>query len=72
MDHWDSLTTLRAPKSDPLRKWADMEGKSPTMSEDLYRRHVANRPPRRNALALLVMSGKLIAAAVHAWLTGSR
>jgi hypothetical protein len=49
-----------------------MEGKSPTMRDDLYRRITAAQPSRRNTFPLLIVSGKLIAAVVHAFLNGSR
>lgn len=36
----DSWTDHRAPQlpNDSLRQWANLEGKSPTMRDDLYRR----------------------------------
>ena len=72
MDHWDSLTTLRAPRIDVVRKWADMEGKSPTMREDLYQSRVQPGAPPRNVLTLLVTSVKIVTAMVHAWVSDSR
>jgi hypothetical protein len=71
VEPWEATINLRAKKPDALRQWADMEGKSPTMRDDLYRRHAARRLPRRSSLVLLATSGKLIAAFVHAWLNSS-
>jgi hypothetical protein len=72
VDHWDSNSKLRAPESDPLRKWADMEGKSPTMSEDLYLSQAPRKPSSLNIVAFFAASTKLVAGIVHAWLSDSR
>jgi hypothetical protein len=72
MDHFDLYARMRASKSDPVRRWAEMEGKSPTMSDDLCRRHTPPRRPRMKLLPLLVASSKLVATIVQSWLDDSR
>jgi hypothetical protein len=72
VDHWNLIAKLRAPQADRLREWADMEGKSPTMRDDLYRRHALARQSRSFATAPVAISVKFIATVVHAWLSGSR
>ena len=72
MDHWDSNSKLRAPRTDPLRNWADLEGKSPTMSEDLYRENTPSAPTPLGALISIATGMKLVTGIVHAWLSDSR
>jgi hypothetical protein len=72
VDHWDWHTLLRARKSDPIQKWAEMESKSATMSDELYQAQLPAASPRRNVLALFVVTAKLVAAIVQTWLTRSR
>jgi hypothetical protein len=72
MDHWDLVGKLRAPAGDALRRWAEMEGKSPTMRDDLYRSARASRPIQRIPIVVLATSGKLIAAFVHACVRSSQ
>ncbi len=37
MDAWQCI----AERNDAIRRWAELEGKSPQMSDELYRRRVA-------------------------------
>jgi hypothetical protein len=72
VDYWNSTTRLRAPNADPLRRWADMEGKSPTMSEDLYQQCTETGAPHRDTSALFGASGKLFVAILHAWAAAAK
>lgn len=72
MDHWDLAARRHAPSSDPVRHWAEIEGKSPTMSEDLYEQQALHQPSRLNPLATIATAAKLLATIIHAWLNDSR
>jgi hypothetical protein len=72
VEQWNLIVKLRAPEGDALRQWAEMEGKSPTMRDDLYRRHSLVRQSRTSVPASFAISIKLIAAIVNSWLSGSR
>jgi hypothetical protein len=71
VDHWDWNALLAARKSDPIQQWADMESKSPTMREEIYRDKLPAAPSRTNALALFVVSAKLLATTLS-WISRSR
>jgi hypothetical protein len=72
VDHFDLYAHLRASKPDPVRRWAELEGKSLTMCEDLQRRHEPQPRKRLQFVALIAWSGKLIATILHAWFRDSR
>jgi hypothetical protein len=72
VDHWDWHTVLRARKSDPIQKWAELESKSATMTDELYQANLPAAPGRPNLLAIVAVTAKLLAAIVQAWLTRSR
>jgi hypothetical protein len=72
VDPWDWHAPLQAQTTDPIRRWADLEGKSSTTSDELYQSQLPTREPRPNVFALLAVSVKLVAALVHTWLTRSR
>ena len=59
--------TLRAMRPGMIRTWAQLEGKSPTMSEDLYRRSVRPLRRERNALAAVYSVAHAMAWAFEAW-----
>jgi len=71
MESHDINSMLRA-RQERLRRWADLEGKSPTMRDDLYRQHASHRRLRRNPRRLAVRGGKLLVAALCVWLSGGR
>jgi hypothetical protein len=72
VDPWDWHAPLQAQEADPIRRWADLEGKSSTTSDELYQSQLPTRESRPNVFALLAVSVKLVAALVHTWLTRGR
>jgi hypothetical protein len=60
MDLWQII----AERNDAIRRWAELEGKSPQMSDDLYQEHVPTRNRRARwplAVLLLVLLAALAA-----------
>jgi hypothetical protein len=66
MNNWHQ-NFVRATSSDAVHRWADLEGKSPTMRQDLHRRFAAKRASKQRAALKIVMLSKLIAAVLNAW-----
>jgi hypothetical protein len=64
MDTWHSLP-LRAEAADPVRRWADLEGKSPTMRDELYRQHASRKSRTFQELPQALMAIELIAALLN-------
>ena len=60
-------TFVRANEADIVRRWADLEGKSATMREELYRRFVPQYTVRRFAQVRFDYFAELIAALVNTW-----
>jgi hypothetical protein len=52
MDPWKEYAAWESGR-DKLRQWAALEGKSETMSNDLYRGHAAQDSAQRKPLGLL-------------------
>jgi hypothetical protein len=72
VDHFDFYAKVRASNPDPVRRWAELEGKSDTMRDELYRRHAAPRRSRLKLASLLLPGSKLIAAVLQSWFSNSR
>jgi hypothetical protein len=52
MDPWKEFSAWEAGR-EKVRRWAALEGKSATMSDDLYRGRLARARCRRKALGIL-------------------
>ena len=61
MDRWHP-NIVRADEPDVVHRWAELEGKSPTMREELYRHYVPQHTHLRNPIALIGVFGELLAA----------
>jgi hypothetical protein len=58
------LITVRADDADVVQRWAALEGKSPAMSDDLYRRYASLKPtPRRLLIPLALVAKHIMATA---------
>ncbi len=66
MDGWHSHDVHRR-QPDAVRRWADLEGKSPTMRHDLYARYAPPRPSRRRALSIASLAAEAAAWLHAAW-----
>jgi hypothetical protein len=64
VDHWDAYVRWREHSHDPVREWADLEGKSPSMSEDLYQAQMGEEETRSRVFAPLMLTAKLLTAVV--------
>jgi ferric-dicitrate binding protein FerR (iron transport regulator) len=66
MDCWHPIT-VRAEKLDTAQRWAQLEGKSPLMREELAQRYAPRKPTRRRRLSNAAIYCELIAVALKAW-----
>jgi hypothetical protein len=66
MDCWHPIT-VRAEKLDAAQRWAQLEGKSPAMREDLAQRYAPRKPSRQRGLSSAAICCELIVVAVKAW-----
>jgi hypothetical protein len=66
MDAWNYYR-VRNDRHDAIRRWAELEGKSPTMSADLLLRHRVPCGGRRNAWEIIGALAKLIVCALDVW-----
>jgi hypothetical protein len=66
VDCWHPIA-VRAEKADAARQWAYLEGKSPTMREELVQRFAERKSARRTRLANGAICCELIAVALKAW-----
>jgi hypothetical protein len=57
----------RARSHDVVRRWADLEGKSETMREDLYRDNALRPMPSVKLQVGISVLGELVLAAIEAW-----
>ena len=61
---------VRADHSDPIRHWANLEGKSDSMSDDLYREHTADEdvpvPTQKKSLRLATLV-EVVAVTLKLW-----
>jgi hypothetical protein len=62
--HYD---IVRAAPSDAVRRWAELEGKSATTRDDLYRAQFTSAPPLRIKAAMIVAAAEVLAGALHIW-----
>jgi hypothetical protein len=66
MDCWHPIN-VRAERADVAQRWAQLEGKSPTMREELAQRYAARKPARRRRLSNAAICCELIAVALKTW-----
>jgi hypothetical protein len=66
MDCWHPIN-VRAEKLDVAQRWAQLEGKSPSMREELAQRYAPHKPSRRTSLSNAAIYLELIAVALKAW-----
>ncbi len=66
MDCWHPIT-VRAENLNAVQQWARLEGKSPTMREELARRYAPRKPTRRRRLSNTAIYIELFAVALKAW-----
>ena len=62
--HYD---IVRAAPSDAVRKWAELEGKSATTRDDLYRAQFTSERPIKVRSALIFAAAEALAGALHIW-----
>jgi hypothetical protein len=66
MDSWHPIA-VRAEQPDAAQRWAQLEGKSPAMREELAQRYAPRRPTRHRGLSNAALYFELIAVALKAW-----
>jgi len=66
MDCWHPING-RAEKLDVAQRWAHLEGKSPTMREELAQRCAPAKPARQRPLSNVAIYCELIAVALKTW-----
>ena len=66
MDCWHSIA-VRAELPDAVQRWAQLEGKSPVMCEELAQRYAPRKPTRRQPFSNGTVYVELIAVALKAW-----
>jgi len=57
----------RTERPDAVRQWAELEGKSDTMSDDLYRQHAEPQLPSTVKQPRIALITELVIATVNAW-----
>ena len=57
----------RTVSHDAVRRWAELEGKSETMSEDLYREHTLRPMPSVKSRVRISVLGEFVVVAIEAW-----
>lgn len=57
----------RTERSNSVRHWAKLEGKSPTMADDLFRSEIAQIKEERDRGQRAIDATELMLAAFHAW-----
>jgi hypothetical protein len=65
MDCWHPIA-VRAEQPDAVQRWAQLEGKSPVMREELAQRYAPQKPSRQR-LSNATIFIELIAVALKAW-----
>jgi hypothetical protein len=66
MDYWQSIA-LRASQPDIVRQWATLEGKSMSMSDDLFRGFLVQRSEFGSILPALGFVAELFGLLSEAW-----
>ena len=66
MDAWSTIDA-RATRRCAVRRWAALEGKSATMSEDLYCSRRRRVDFQREALRVTLCSAEIAAWMIHVW-----
>jgi hypothetical protein len=66
MDCWHPIA-VRAEKPDASQQWAQLEGKSPIMREELALRYAPQKRTRQRPLSNAAIYFELIAVALKAW-----
>jgi hypothetical protein len=62
--HYD---IVRAAPSDAVRQWAELEGKSATTRDDLYRTQFTSVRPVTIKTATIIAAAEVLAGALHIW-----
>ena len=62
--HYD---IVRAAPSDAVRQWADLEGKSPTTRDDLFRGQRRRASRVKVSSALIGIVAEILAGTLHVW-----
>jgi len=65
--HYD---IVRDAPSDVVRRWAELEGKSATTREDLWRRQLTRAQPFEVNAALITAAAEVLAGALHIYWLG--
>jgi hypothetical protein len=60
-------TPARSDEPDSVRRWAELEGKSATMQDELYQSQAPQPGKLPNPTGFICILGKLIAAIVESW-----
>ena len=66
MDCWHPII-VRAERLDAVQRWAQLEGKSPAMREELAQRYVPRKASRQGRLLDAAFCGELIAVGLKVW-----
>jgi hypothetical protein len=66
MDYWHTQF-VRAERIDSVRLWADLEGKSPTTRDDLYRQQAEKFAPNHKRRPQIAFHAELLVVAVEIW-----
>jgi hypothetical protein len=66
MDCWHPIS-VRAEKPDAAQRWAQLEGKSPSMREELAQRYSSQTLTRRRSFSNAAIYVELIFIALKAW-----
>jgi hypothetical protein len=66
MQHWHPHI-VRAERPGAVRQWADLEGKSPTMRDDLYQKYAEQPAPILKQRSRIVLLAELLVAALDTW-----
>jgi hypothetical protein len=66
MDCWHPIH-VRAEKPTPAQRWAQLEGKSPTMRADLAQRYALQKAAGRRGFSNAAIYCELVAVALKAW-----
>jgi hypothetical protein len=66
MECWHPIN-VRAERPDAVQQWAELEGKSPTMCEELAQRYLQRKLARRRRFSDATIYCELIAIAIKTW-----
>jgi hypothetical protein len=66
MDCWHPIA-VRAEKPDAVQQWAQLEGKSPIMREELVQRFAPRKSTRQRRVSNAAICCEVIAVALKVW-----